>query len=221
MFRIKICGVTNADDARAAVDAGADALGFNFYRSSKRFVELDRAGEIADVVPSHVAKVGVLVNHSVSEIQDAVEALQPTHIQLHGDEPAELLSDLPPTIKIIRAYRCGPNGLAPLASYLKRCRSCGRMPDAVLLDSDAVGAFGGTGQAADWSSIANQRAMLGDAPLILAGGLSPTNVASAIAAVHPDAVDVASGVERQPGSKDRDLMKQFIDAAREAFDGLN
>jgi phosphoribosylanthranilate isomerase len=217
MFRIKICGVTNLDDARAAVDASADALGFNFYRLSKRFIELDVARQIADVVPARVAKVGVFVNHSIREIQDAVESVRPSYIQLHGDEPAELLSDLPAEIKIIRAYRCGTEGLKPLASYLEKCRTLVRTPDAILLDADAAGAFGGTGQAADWSLISDQRAVLGDVPLILAGGLTPANVGRAIAAVRPDAVDVASGVERQPRSKDRELMKRFIETTREAF----
>lgn len=220
MFRIKICGVTSPDDALEAVDAGADALGFNFYRSSKRFVELDVARQIAGVVPDNVVKVGVFVNHSVNEIQNAVESLRPAYIQLHGDEPAELFSDLPAEIKIIRAYRCGTEGLKPLAGYLKKCRTLGRMPDGILLDADAAGAFGGTGRAADWSLIANQRAMLGDTPLILAGGLTPANVSQAIAAVRPDAVDVASGIERQPRSKDRELMKQFVAAAREAFNSI-
>jgi phosphoribosylanthranilate isomerase len=165
-----------------------------------------------------VAKVGVFVDHSAREIQDAVESLQPAYIQLHGHELPEFIADLPTPTKIIRAYRCGPNGLAPLASYLERCDSCGRMPDAVLLDSDAAGAFGGTGRAADWSLIADQRAMLGDVPLILAGGLKPGNIGEAIAAIRPDAVDVASGVERQPRAKDRELMKRFVAAARQAFD---
>src|SRR4051812_44797640 len=117
MFRIKICGVTNTDDARAAVDAGADALGFNFYKSSKRFVELDVARHIADVVPADVTKAGVFVNHSASEIRHAVESLRPAYVQLHGDEPAEFLSHLPSSLKIVRAYRCGTNGLVALASY--------------------------------------------------------------------------------------------------------
>jgi len=220
MFRIKICGVTNADDARAAVDAGAEALGVNFYRSSKRFVELDIARQIADVVPANVAKVGVFVNHSAREIQDAVESLQPAYIQLHGDEPPEFIAEFPTPTKIIRAYRCGPHGLAPLASYLEQCDSCGRVPDAVLLDSDAAGAFGGTGRAADWSLIADQRAMLCEVPLILAGGLSSANVGAAITAIRPDAVDVASGVEREPRLKDRGLMKQFVASARQAFSGI-
>jgi phosphoribosylanthranilate isomerase len=220
MFRIKICGVTNPDDARAAVAAGADALGFNFYHASKRFIELDAARQIAEVVPDGVAKVGVFVNHSAREIQDATESLHLSYIQLHGDEMAELLSELPAKIKIIRAYRCGPSGLAPLARYLDRCRSLGRTPDAVLLDSDSAGAFGGTGHAADWSLIADQRKMLGEIPLILAGGLTPTNVAQAIAVVHPDAVDVASGVERDPRSKDHERMTQFIAAATKAFNPI-
>jgi phosphoribosylanthranilate isomerase len=220
MFRIKICGVTNPDDARAAVDAGADALGFNFYRSSKRFIEFDVARQIVETVPARVAKVGVFVNHSAREIQEAAEVLRPAYIQLHGDEPAELLSDLPVEIKIIRAYRCGAEGLKPLASYLEKCGSLGRVPDAILLDADAAGAFGGTGQAADWSLISNQRAMLGVAPLVLAGGLTPANVGRAIAAVRPDAVDVASGVERQPRSKDHELVKQFAAAASEAFNRI-
>jgi phosphoribosylanthranilate isomerase len=218
MFRIKICGVTNANDARAAVDAGADALGINFYPPSKRFVDFAVARQIAEVVPDNVAKVGVFVNHSLREIRDALESLRPAYIQLHGDEPAEFLSDLPAQIQIIRAYRCGPNGLTPLASYLEKCHGLGRTPDAILLDSDSPGVFGGTGCTADWSSIANQQEILGDVPLILAGGLTPANVGPAIAAVRPAAVDVASGVERQPGLKDRELVKQFIDAAREAFE---
>jgi phosphoribosylanthranilate isomerase len=220
MFQIKICGVTNPDDALAAVNAGADALGFNFYRSSKRFIEIEVARQIADVVPAHVAKVGVFVNHSAREIQEAVESLRPGYIQLHGDESAEFLSDLPAEIKIIRAYRCGIEGLKPLASYLEKCGSLGRVPDAILLDADAAGAFGGTGQAADWSLISTQRTILGNVPLILAGGLTPANVGQAIAAVRADAVDVASGVERQPRSKDRELMGQFADAAREAFERI-
>ncbi len=217
MFRIKICGVTNSSDARAAIEAGADAIGFNFYCSSKRFVELENARQIAEIVPSTVATVGVFVNHSVRDIQEAVENLRPDYIQLHGDEPPQFLAELPAPVKLIRAYRCGSDGLAPLASYLDECRSLGRMPDAVLLDSDAAVAFGGTGLIADWSLIAGQRSLLGRIPIVLAGGLNPANVASAIAAVRPDAVDVASGVEQQPGSKDRALVKQFIVSAREAF----
>ena len=128
---------------------------------------------------------------------------EPSYIQLHGDEPAEFLSELPAEIKIIRAYRCGPSGLAPLARYLDQCQSLGRMPDAILLDADAAGAFGGTGQAADWSLIANQRAMLGVTPLILAGGLTPTMLArrSQPFAPTPSMWPAASSATRPEGSR--------------------
>ncbi len=217
MFRIKICGITNLQDAQAAIDAGASALGLNFYRASKRFVDLDTARQIAKIVPTGIATVGVFVNHTAQEIQEITRALDLPYIQLHGDEPPEFLVDLPATAKIIRAYRCGPTGLAPLARYLEACIELQRTPAAVLIDSDAGGAFGGTGQTTDWSLIARERALLHGIPIILAGGLTPANVAAAIAAVSPNAVDVASGVESQPGKKDHDLITQFITTARTTF----
>jgi phosphoribosylanthranilate isomerase len=220
MFRIKICGVKNVNDACAAVDAGADALGLNFYDKSKRRVDPDVASQIASSVPNSIPKVGVFVNHSTDQIQDIAAQIHPSHIQLHGDESPQFLNNLPLSIKIIRAYRCGAAGLAPLASYIEECRALGRVPDAVLIDADAGTSYGGTGQAADWALIVKHRHALGEIPLILAGGLTPTNVAAAIEAVRPDAVDVASGVERAPGIKDHDLIKQFIADARKAFDRI-
>jgi len=220
MFRIKICGVTNSADAQAAIAAGADALGLNFYRASKRFVSPSDAKKITEIVPTQVSKVGVFVNHSVSEIHSAAADSGLSYIQLHGDEPPELMSQLPTSIKIIRAFRCGAEGLAPLASYLERCDANGRMPDAVLIDADAVGDFGGTGRAADWNAITRDRKLIGAIPLILAGGLTPSNIASAIEAVRPDGVDVASGVESQPGRKDHALVNEFIAAARKAFNDI-
>ena len=217
MFRIKICGITNIDDARAAIDSGADALGLNFYAKSKRRVASDIAPQIASAVPNSIFRVGVFVNHSPDQIQEIAAQIHPSHIQLHGDESPQFLNNLPATTKVIRAYRCGAGGLAPLVTYIEECRALGRAPDAVLIDADAGAAYGGTGHTADWTSIVNEREMLRGIPLILAGGLTPTNVAAAIDAVRPDAVDVASGVEREPGKKDRDLINRFIGAAREAF----
>ncbi len=220
MFRIKICGVTNIDDARAAVEFGADAIGLNFYAQSRRRIERDAAQQIAGALTNTISKIGVFVNHSPEQIQDVAAQIHPSHIQLHGDESPQFLNNLPTSVKIIRAYRCAAEGLAPLASYIEACRAIGRAPDAVLIDSDAGAAFGGTGHIADWKLIANERDTLGDIPLILAGGLTPTNVAAAIEAVRPDAVDVASGVEREPGKKDHDLIKRFIAAASDAFDRI-
>lgn len=217
MFRIKICGITNIDDARAAIDSGADALGLNFYAQSKRRVERDTAQQIATALPHTISNVGVFVNHSAEQIQDVAAQIRPSHIQLHGDESAQFLNNLPASIKVIRAYRCGADGLAPLVSYIDECRALGRGPDAILVDSDAGPVFGGTGQTVDWKLIASKRDALGDIPLILAGGLTHANVAAAIHTVRPDAVDVASGVEREPGKKDHDLIKRFITAAHDAF----
>src|SRR5438874_2493587 len=131
MFRIKICGVTNVGDALAAIDVGADALGFNFYRGSKRFVEREDAQELTSQLPSALLKVGVFVNSDADEIRKTVEHARLDCVQLHGDESPEFLAELPVAIPIIRAYRCGSEGLAPLASYLDNCRSLHRMPIAV------------------------------------------------------------------------------------------
>ncbi len=138
MFRIKICGVANIGDALAAIEAGADAIGLNFYRSSKRFIEYEQARRIADQMAGTVLKVGVFVNHDAREIAKAVENFGLDCIQLHGDERPAFLAGLLADVPIIRAYRCGADGLAPLASYLHECRELGRTPDAVLLDSDVA-----------------------------------------------------------------------------------
>jgi phosphoribosylanthranilate isomerase len=217
MFRVKICGITNLTDGEAAAAAGADALGLNFFRGSKRFVHDDAARQIVEGVPKTVSKVGVFVNHDAREINEIVSWLGLDFVQLHGAEPAGLLTELPASVRIVRAYRVGTEGLAPLASYLDECRALGRVPDAVLLDSQVAGAFGGTGHAIDWSRVAAERSLIGNVPLILAGGLTSENVAAAIAAVRPGAVDVASGVESKTGVKDVDCMRRFISAARDAF----
>jgi phosphoribosylanthranilate isomerase len=217
MFRIKICGITNEADARAAADAGADAVGFNFFRKSRRFVEPDAARRIAADLPAGVMRVGVFVNHSADEIANIVETVKLDCVQLHGDEPATILAELLTTVKIVRTFRCGGDGLAPLAKHWDESRKWGRMPDAVLIDADAGADFGGSGARADWPRIAADRGLLADVRLVLAGGLEPDNVAAAIAAVRPDGVDVASGVERYPGQKDATLIQRFVAEARAAL----
>jgi phosphoribosylanthranilate isomerase len=217
MFRIKICGITNIADARAAADAGADAIGLNFFSKSRRFVDVESARNIAAAVPPGVTKVGVFVNADIGGIAQAVERVGLDAIQLHGDEPALTIAQLPRHVQIIRAYRCGRGGLSPLASHLQQCAELGRMPDGVLIDADAGADFGGSGELADWALIDRNRDALAGLPLVLAGGLTPENVATAIAAVRPNAVDVASGVEREPGRKDQARIAKFIAAARDAF----
>ena len=217
VFRIKICGVTNVDDARAAVAAGADAVGLNFFSKSRRFVDSQTARRIADVIPDGVTKVGVFVNHDAAQIAEIVDRVGLDAVQLHGDEKPRLIAELPTHVQVIRAYRCGPEGLAPLSRYLDECRASGRLPDAILVDADAGTNFGGSGDLADWALVAQHREALAGLPLILAGGLTPDNVAAAIAAVAPHGVDVATGVEREPGSKDQELVTKFIAAARGAL----
>jgi phosphoribosylanthranilate isomerase len=217
MFRIKICGITNEADGVAASDAGADAVGLNFFRKSRRFVEPDIACQIAAAMPAGMMRVGVFVNHSVDEIANIVQTVGLDCVQLHGDEPATRLVELPTTVKIVRAYRCGNDGLGPLAKYLDECRRLGRVPDAVLIDADAGEDYGGSGARADWARISAGRELLGGVQLVLAGGLGPGNVATAIAAVRPDAVDVASGVELRPGQKDASLVQRFVAEASAAL----
>lgn len=220
MFQIKICGVTNVEDALTAISAGADAIGLNFYAQSKRFVSEDAAFDVASNVPEDVTLVGVFVNADAEEIAETADRLSLDAVQLHGDEPAELLAKLPQSLMIIRAHRCGREGLAPLARFISSCRMHGRLPDAALIDANASSDYGGTGDVADWQQIARQREILGEVPLILAGGLTPINVGEAITTVRPQAVDVASGVERRPGVKDSTLVAQFVASARLAFDKL-
>ncbi len=219
MLRIKICGITNTKDALAASRAGADAIGLNFFCESKRFVQPEVAREIAAQLPAGVSKVGVFVNHDAAEIAAIVDHVGLDSVQLHGDERPELLAQLPDRVRIVRAHRCGQEGLSTLPRFLSECGTAGRSPDAVLVDADAQAAYGGTGRIADWVRIEAERESLGGLPLILAGGLTPDNVNAAIAAVRPDGVDVASGVERRPGIKDHELLKRFLEAARRAFAG--
>jgi phosphoribosylanthranilate isomerase len=221
MFRIKICGITNVEDALAATRAGADAIGLNFYEKSRRFIGPQLAQHIVAAIPTHVFKVGVFVNHTAREIESIVEQVGLDAIQLHGDEPPQLIAQLPKNKAVIRAHRCGADGLSPLATYLAAAQAAGRAPDAVIIDADAGAEFGGTGERADWDRVARERSMLETIPLILAGGLTPQNIAAAITTVHPTAVDVASGVESSPAKKDHTKLRDFIAAAREAFNATS
>jgi phosphoribosylanthranilate isomerase len=219
MFRIKICGITNVSDALAAADAGADAIGLNFFNKSRRFVEAETAQRIAGALPAHVMRVGVFVNHSPNQIVEIVEQVGLDCIQLHGGEPPEILSQLPAAVPIIRAWQSSREKLQSLAVHLAASHLSGRAPDALLLDAAVQADFGGTGTIADWDAILSYRASFPETPLILAGGLTPENVAAGIAAVQPAAVDVASGVELRPGIKSHAHMLRFIDNARDAFNG--
>lgn len=215
-FQIKICGITRPEDAVAAADAGADAIGLNFYQNSPRFVSVDQAQGILSVVPPGVVKVGVFVNATSCSVSAMAQRLGLDMVQLHGDESPEYLAELG-GLKILRAFRCGPQGLVPVQSYLERCQEIGWMPRMVLCDAWQQGAYGGTGLVVDWAAVTNYTGSAGAPPLVLAGGLTPDNVAAAIRTVRPAAVDTASGVEVQPGIKDPDRVRRFVRAARAAF----
>jgi phosphoribosylanthranilate isomerase len=219
LFQIKICGITSVQGAQLSVLAGADAVGLNFYEKSKRFVELEVARRIVEVIPTRVARVGLFVNASVDSIQEIAETLQLDCIQLHGDEPPEFVSSLA-NRKILRAFRCARSEFNQIGDYLSECLNGGRLPEAILVDAHRQGQYGGTGEVVDWSSLVAAREQFAGVPLVLAGGLTPFNVTDAISVVSPTAVDTASGVEREPGHQDPMLLRAFVKAAKQAFSNV-
>jgi phosphoribosylanthranilate isomerase len=220
VFRIKICGVTTVADALLAAEAGADAIGLNFYAPSPRCVDVKRAERIVDATPQGLAKVGVFVNSGVEEMTRIHDALGLDLIQLHGDEPPELLSALGERA-VVRAFRCGKTGLDDLPQWLQTCERRGRRPEALLIDAFQPGKYGGTGRAFDWRLVDKVRGRLGGIKIAIAGGMRPDNVGEAIAAARPYAVDTASGVESAPGKKAPELVRAFVAAARAALDKLD
>lgn len=221
MFRVKICGVTTPEDARTAAEAGADAVGLNFYPKSPRYLTPEAARAVADAVPAGVVKVGLFVNAPAETICRTFDELGLGLVQLHGDEPPETIAELGGR-PVMRAFRLGPNGMRPVGEHLGKCELLGRMPELVLLDAFRKGTYGGTGEVADWSAAKTYRA-IGNPPLpplVLAGGLTPENVAEAIRTVRPAAVDTASGVESAPGRKDPELVRRFVRTALEALESI-
>ncbi len=198
--KIKICGITRVQDALEAARLGADAIGFNFWPGSRRFVTPSAARAIVAHLPPFVTPVGVFVNQSEHDVVGIAREAGMRVLQLHGDESPDLCARLPfPVVKAIRVDAV--KTLAAFASYEVA---------AVLLDTPSRG-FGGSGVPFDWSLAEGVSEI---APVVLAGGLTPDNVAEAIAAVKPYAVDVASGVEASPGIKDLEKMARFVRAVR-------
>ena len=201
--RIKICGITNPADAEQAATLGADMIGLNFYAKSPRCIAEATARSILQALPSSVEPVALFVNEP--QAQQVAQSLNIRTVQMHGDLP-ECLSI---GTRWIPAFSVrDASSLQQITSYL---RSLVDAPAAILVDAHVPGQFGGTGQVAPWHLLAGFDAGV---PLILAGGLTPDNVAEAIRIVRPYAVDVASGVESSPGKKDVDKMRRFIDAVR-------
>ncbi|MGQ9505859.1 MAG: phosphoribosylanthranilate isomerase [Thermogutta sp.] len=217
MFRIKICGVRSRQDVVAIVEAGADAVGFNFFPRSVRYISPWEASQIAAGIPRGIAKVGVFVNSPLGEIREIAFRVGLHWIQLHGDETPDLLLKLRP-LNCIKAFRVGPGGLDPVRQFLGECKKINVVPSAILFDAVQDGEYGGTGQTWDWDLAVEYQQMMPDVPpLILSGGLNPDNVRKAVATVRPAAVDVASGVEDAPGKKSPERIKLFVAAAKEAW----
>lgn len=199
--RVKICGLTRAVDISAAVAAGADALGFVFVPDSPRFLEAETAAVLVAGVPAFVSRVGLFLDQPAGHVRSVLKQVPLSLLQFHGDEGPEYCRQFGlPYVKAIR-----------LDSPAAVARAESRFVDAagILVDSHQPGGHGGTGQTLDWSGLC-----AGRLPLILAGGLNASNVAAAIRAVGPWAVDVSSGVEVSPGIKDAHAIRQFIHEAR-------
>ena len=206
--RIKVCGITTAEDALGAVVLGVDALGFNFFKGSSRYICPEEAAKICRLLPAFVSSVGLFVNESCEEINRIVASTKLGLVQFHGDETAGFCESVGyPYVKALRATN--EQQIEMEAKAYKSAQS-------ILLDTAKNTQFGGTGEVFDWSILPKL-----NQPLILAGGLNANNVGAAIAATNPYAVDVSSGVESSPGQKDYVKMRRFVDAVFSADRGKN
>jgi phosphoribosylanthranilate isomerase len=205
MTFVKICGITNLDDALAAIDAGADALGFNFYEPSPRYIAPQLARKIIEQLPNSVLKVGVFVNEESPEVvRKIAEEAGVKALQLHGDESPDCCRELRKFHEVIKTFAVSHDfDLQLLDRY---------QVDAIMLDTKHNSLRGGTGRAFDWS-IAQQVSKI-VSKLYLAGGLSPENVGEAIETVRPFAVDACSSLEAMPGQKNHERMRAFVTAVR-------
>ncbi len=206
MVKVKICGITNWAEAKAALDAGASALGFNFYPPSPRYIAPAEARKITRRMPRRTSAVGVFVDEPVKRILEIARAADIDLIQLHGDEEPEIARALQPRYLVIKAFRVR-RGF--------RVERLGRYGDAAafLLDGFRARLRGGTGRTFDWR-IAREAKRYG--PILLAGGITPENVERAILEVNPFGIDVASGVEARPGKKDPARIRALMRAVERA-----
>lgn len=213
--RVKICGITQVSDLAAVCAAGADAIGLNFAPPSPRAIDLDTARALLRALPCFVTPVAVFARQRFDTVQPTLAQLDRlAAAQIHGAEP-EIIDAYP--WHYVPAFQVRHRAdLDAIDAYLARCRAAGRLPSAILVDGHAPGLVGGTGVQAPWQLLADFRP---DVPLLLAGGLTPDNVAAAVRTVRPWAVDVASGVESSPGVTCHDKVRRFIDAAHQAAAG--
>lgn len=202
MTLVKICGITSVDDALAAVELGADALGFNFYRKSPRYVDPEKAREIMEDIPPAIWRVGVFVNEAEDIVRDLTVALSLDYLQFHGDETPYYCEQF--SAPFWKAFRLKDEKSLELMKKYK----C----EYYLIDAYVKDEYGGTGKLADWK-LAQEAKKMGK--IFLAGGLTPENVAEAVRTLKPEGVDVASGVEQGAGKKDYNKVERFISHAKE------
>jgi phosphoribosylanthranilate isomerase len=204
MVKIKICGITNTDDAVWVANLGADYLGLVFAKDSPRKVSLDRAREIAKTVPPYIKKVGLFVNEEPKQVNKILTLCSLNVLQFHGEETPEYCREFKGKAEVIKAFRIrDEQSLAQIPQY---------DVDFYLLDAFVEGVPGGTGETFNWDLAC--RAKEFGRPIFLAGGLNPDNVGQAIKKVQPYAVDVSSGVESSPRRKSTELMQAFVDKVR-------
>ena len=222
MTRVKICGITNLEDARMAVEAGADALGFIFVENTPRFVTPEQVAPIVRALPPFVTAVGIFWDHPTGHIKAIIEACGLRVVQFHGDEtPEDCQGYSVPVIKTIKLPPVSTLDGLPEYRLTERFGALlyRKVVAAYLLDSQARWSEGEGREPLEWRSIrlmADKSPRESQLPIVLSGGLTPENVATAVSIVRPFAVDVNSGVEARPGKKDADKVQRFIEAAKRA-----
>ena len=206
MVKVKICGITNLEDALTATEAGTDALGFILYSKSKRFIKAKDVRKITLKLPPFILKVGVFVNEDPRNVLEILSYAHLDFAQLHGDETPEECEYVG-AHRVIKVFRLKEvSEVEKIKPYIGKIR-------AILLDTYSKDSYGGTGKTFNWE-IAMAVKERFDIPVILSGGLNPENVAKAIREVNPYAVDVSSGVETEPGKKDKEKVFQFVKVAK-------
>lgn len=208
MAKVKICGITDLEDALHAIECGADELGFNFYTGSKRYVSPEDAGEIIARLPASARTVGVFVNEPLENLLSIADIAGLNKVQVHGDEDLSYVADLCDRTSrtVIKAFRVTPTFDVGEALEWPS--------DFTLFDTHSAANYGGTGEKFDWDEFGSEITLWFPDTAYMAGGLNPDNVADAIRTVQPYAVDVASGVESSPGKKDPKKVEAFIRNAK-------
>jgi phosphoribosylanthranilate isomerase len=200
-MKVKICGITNIEDAKLSYELGADAIGFVFYKKSKRYIEPKKAKIIINQLPAILLKVGVFVNESVEEINKIAKKVKLNLIQLHGEEPPEMIADI--DLPVVKAFRIKNNFDYAVLSQYKYC--------SFLFDAFDEKEYGGTGQIFNWNNIPEELKN----KIILAGGVSINNIEQIYHEINPAAVDVSSSVEIEPGKKDEIKLKNLLNKIKE------